>query len=96
MGCRWRRPCWHWRLRSWWALPYSQFLGKDPVRGLVDVFNRAGGKSLYGISEVLVKATPLVLIALGLSVCFRSNIWNIGAEGQLVMRHVFGSGREAM
>ena len=66
-------------------------LGKDPVRGL-EMFFIEPVKSLYGISEVLVKATPLVLIALGLSVCFRSNIWNIGAEGQFIVGAVFGSG----
>jgi ABC-type uncharacterized transport system permease subunit len=33
----------------------------------------------------MVKATPLMLIALGLAVCFRSNVWNIGAEGQFVI-----------
>jgi ABC-type uncharacterized transport system permease subunit len=36
-------------------------------------------------SELTVKATPLLLIALGLAVCFRSNVWNIGAEGQFVI-----------
>ena len=35
--------------------------------------------------ELAVKATPLVLIALGLAVCFRSNVWNIGAEGQFIV-----------
>ena len=38
---------------------------------------------LYGLSELLLKATPLCLIAIGLSFCFKSNNWNIGAEGQL-------------
>jgi ABC-type uncharacterized transport system permease subunit len=42
-------------------------------------------KSLYALSELSVKATPLILIALGLAVCFRSNVWNIGAEGQFVV-----------
>ena len=37
----------------------------------------------YGFSELLLKATPLCLIAIGLSFCFKSNNWNIGAEGQL-------------
>jgi general nucleoside transport system permease protein len=35
-------------------------------------------------SELAVKATPLALIALGLAVCFRANVWNIGAEGQFI------------
>jgi len=58
-------------------------LGKDPWRGL-QVFFIEPVKNLYQISELSVKATPLILIALGLAVCYRSNVWNIGAEGQFV------------
>jgi general nucleoside transport system permease protein len=58
-------------------------LGKDPVKGL-QVFFVEPVKSLYALSELSIKATPLILIALGLAVCFRSNVWNIGAEGQFV------------
>ena len=39
----------------------------------------------YGVGELLIKAAPLALIALGLSIGFRANVWNIGAEGQLVL-----------
>jgi simple sugar transport system permease protein len=59
-------------------------LGKDPLRGL-QVFFIEPVKSAYALSELTVKATPLILIALGLAVCFRSNVWNIGAEGQFVV-----------
>ena len=59
-------------------------LGKDPVRGL-QMFFVEPLRSLYALSELSVKATPLILIALGLAVCFRSNVWNIGAEGQFVV-----------
>jgi general nucleoside transport system permease protein len=59
-------------------------LGKDPVRGL-QVFFVEPVKSLYALSELSIKATPLVLIALGLAVCYRANVWNIGAEGQYVV-----------
>jgi general nucleoside transport system permease protein len=59
-------------------------LGKDPVRGL-QMFFVEPVKSLYALSELSVKATPLILIALGLAVCFRANVWNIGAEGQFVI-----------
>ena len=59
-------------------------LGKDPLRGL-QVFFIEPVKSLYALSELSIKATPLVLIALGLAVCFRANVWNIGAEGQFVV-----------
>jgi simple sugar transport system permease protein len=53
------------------------------VRGLA-VFFVEPVKSLYALSELSVKATPLALIALGLAVCYRSNVWNIGAEGQYI------------
>ena len=66
-------------------------LGKDPVRGL-SMFFWEPVKSAYALGELMVKATPLLLIALGLAVCFRSNVWNIGAEGQFVIGAVFAGG----
>jgi ABC-type uncharacterized transport system permease subunit len=66
-------------------------LGKNPIDGL-RVFFVEPVKNAYGLSELAVKATPLVLIALGLAVCFRSNIWNIGAEGQFILGAIFGGG----
>ena len=46
----------------------------------------------YGFSELLLKATPLCLIAIGLSFCFKSNNWNIGAEGQLTFGAIVSGG----
>ena len=46
----------------------------------------------YGVGELLIKAAPLALIALGLSIGFRANVWNIGAEGQLVLGAIVASG----
>ena len=66
-------------------------LGKDPLKGL-EMFFWLPIKSGYAIGELLVKATPLLIIALGLAVCFRSNVWNIGAEGQYVMGAIFAGG----
>ena len=66
-------------------------LGKDPVRGL-QVFFWEPIKSPYALGELMVKATPLLIIAIGLSVCFRSNVWNIGAEGQFVIGAVTAGG----
>jgi len=66
-------------------------LGKDPVRGL-QVFFWEPVKSAYALGELGLKATPLLLIALGLAVCFRSNVWNIGAEGQFVIGAVCAGG----
>jgi simple sugar transport system permease protein len=66
-------------------------LGKDPVKGL-QAFFWEPIKSAYALGELAMKATPLLLIALGLAVCFRSNIWNIGAEGQFVIGAVAAGG----
>jgi len=66
-------------------------LGKDPLRGL-EMFFWLPIKSGYAWGELLVKATPLLIIALGLAVCFRSNVWNIGAEGQYIIGAIFASG----
>lgn len=66
-------------------------LGKDPLRAL-QMFFVEPIKSTYAWTEIAVKATPLVLIGLGLSICYRSNVWNIGAEGQYLIGAVFASG----
>ena len=42
--------------------------------------------------NLLVKACPLIIIGTGLVFCYRANIWNIGAEGQLTMGAIFGGG----
>ena len=66
-------------------------LGKDPWRGL-QMFFWEPLKSSYALGELMVKATPLLLIALGLAVCFRSNVWNIGAEGQFIVGAICAGG----
>ncbi|MEM9140430.1 MAG: ABC transporter permease [Pseudomonadota bacterium] len=47
---------------------------------------------IYTPSEVLVKAIPLALIGAGLTVCFRANVWNIGAAGQYTLGAIFAGG----
>lgn len=59
-------------------------LGKNPLSGL-QVFLLAPLSNPAAIAELLLKTTPLVLCALGLAVCYRANVWNIGAEGQLIV-----------
>ena len=66
-------------------------LGKDPLAGLTMFFVEPL-KSGYALSELSLKATPLILIGLGLAVCFKANIWNIGAEGQFILGAVFAGG----
>ena len=65
------------------------WLGKDPVRGL-QMFFVEPVKDLRALSELGVKAVPLLLIALGLALCFRANVWNIGAEGQFIVGALAG------
>ena len=57
-------------------------LGVPPLRAMHALFLEPLS-DLNGWSELLLKASPLCLIALGLAIGFRSNIWNIGAEGQM-------------
>ena len=58
-------------------------LGKAPGQALA-LFFVEPLRSARGWSELSIKATPLLLIALGLAVSFRANVWNIGAEGQFI------------
>jgi general nucleoside transport system permease protein len=58
-------------------------LGKDPWQAL-RVFLIEPLSNKRGISEVLLKSIPLILCGVGLAICYRANVWNIGAEGQLI------------
>ncbi|WP_420795385.1 ABC transporter permease [Desulfofalx alkaliphila] len=58
--------------------------GHDPARAYMTMFKGAFGSG-YGISETIVKSIPLMLCALGVAIAFKMKLWNIGAEGQLVM-----------
>lgn len=46
--------------------------------------------SIYGLTELIVKATPLIIIGVALALGFRAGVWNIGAEGQLILGGIFG------
>jgi general nucleoside transport system permease protein len=63
--------------------------GISPLEGTYTYFV-SPVMSGYSAQEVLVKAAPLILIALGLSLCFQANVWNIGAEGQYTLGAIFG------
>ncbi len=64
-------------------------LGQPPLHSLYTFFI-APLSDLYGLSELAVKVTPLLLCALGLTLCFKAKIWNIGAEGQFVFGALVG------
>src|SRR5688500_8390810 len=63
--------------------------GRSPIAAF-DVYVLQPLSDPWSLQELLVKATPMALIAIGLSYCFRANLWNIGAEGQYVIGAVFG------
>jgi len=60
------------------------FAGVNPIAAYAGMLDESLG-SLYGLSETLLKSTPLILTGLGVSLAFRMQLWNIGAEGQLHM-----------
>ena len=64
--------------------------GLDPGQALYIYFVEPV-TTLWSLEELAVKAAPLVLIGVGLAVCFQANLWNIGAEGQLTVGALFGS-----
>ena len=45
-----------------------------------------------GLSALAVKAAPLIMIGVGLSIAYSANVWNIGAEGQFTLGAIFGGG----
>jgi simple sugar transport system permease protein len=66
-------------------------MGFDPLASLYHFFV-SPLLSVYGLSELMVKAGPLIIIGVGLAIGFRANVWNIGAEGQLTLGAIAGGG----
>jgi len=64
-------------------------MGQDPFRAMQLFFITPLG-DWFSISEMIVKATPLILIGIGLSFGFRAGVWNIGAEGQFTLGALAG------
>ncbi|CAH1660744.1 Nucleoside ABC transporter membrane protein [Hyphomicrobiales bacterium] len=64
-------------------------MGRSPV-GAFDVYVVQSLSDAWALQQLALKATPLVIIAVGLSFCFRANLWNIGAEGQYVVGALCG------
>jgi len=64
--------------------------GQNPLIALYKFFLEPLTQQ-WSLEATIDKATPLILIGCGLSVCFLSNNWNIGAEGQFVFGALFGS-----
>jgi len=65
--------------------------GVNPFKAYITMIGASFG-SLYGFSEVLVRATPITLCGLSVAFAAKMLLWNIGAEGQLVMGGIFSAG----
>ena len=65
-------------------------MGKNPIAALI-VYFVDPLTDPFTLQEIAVKATPLVMIAVGLALCYIANVWNIGAEGQFIAGAVCGS-----
>jgi simple sugar transport system permease protein len=66
-------------------------MGYNPLAALYHFFISPLTR-FYGLSELGVKAAPLIIIGVGLAIGFRANVWNIGAEGQLTVGAIAGGG----
>jgi simple sugar transport system permease protein len=64
--------------------------GRDPVEAYRSLYYGAFGTT-DRFTETLVKATPLLLIAVSVSISFRCQYWNIGAEGQMLIGAIFST-----
>jgi general nucleoside transport system permease protein len=71
------------------AMIVFAFAGLNPVQALATFF-LSPIADLYGFGELLIKAAPLILIGVGLAIGYRAGIWNVGAEGQLILGVIFG------
>lgn len=63
--------------------------GANPIKAYGVMFT-APLQDIFGITEIFVRAAPLLLVALGISISFRSGILNIGGEGQILVGAIFG------
>lgn len=66
------------------------FLKTNPIVAYGSMFKGAFG-SINGWSQSLVKATPLLLVGLGICIAFRASVINVGGEGQIILGAVAGT-----
>lgn len=63
---------------------FLMVMGKDPV-AVYDRLISRGLLSSFGVTETLIKAAPLLIVAAGLLIALRAGVWNIGVDGQLLV-----------
>jgi len=66
-------------------------MGAPPLTA-IETFLVSPVLTVTGLSSLLVRAAPLIMIAIGLSFCYRANVWNIGGDGQFTIGALFGAG----
>ncbi len=93
-----RKPAFDWKGAAFRALPLASalviamilgavlllLLGANPLEAYAAMITGAFG-SVSGLTQSLVKATPLLLVGLGICIAFRASVINIGAEGQITL-----------
>ncbi len=67
-----------------------QLMGANPITAYRALLNGAFG-STNALADTIVRATPLLLVALGICIAFRAGVINIGGEGQLVAGAILGT-----
>lgn len=65
-------------------------LGANPLDAYRGLFEGSVG-TYFNLAETLVKATPLILTSMAVIIAFKSGVWNIGGEGQLVLGAIFAT-----
>ncbi len=65
-------------------------LGADPIEGYSAMLRGAFGSG-NALTATILKATPLLLVGVGIVIAFRANVINIGAEGQMVLGGLFAT-----
>jgi simple sugar transport system permease protein len=65
-------------------------LGANPIAGYLALLDGAFG-STNAVADTIVKATPLLLVALGICIAFRAGVINIGGEGQMILGALSGT-----
>ncbi|MCL1865413.1 MAG: ABC transporter permease [Spirochaetes bacterium] len=63
---------------------FIALLGHNPLSVYSSMIEGAFG-TVYRIKETIIKAIPLIITSLGISLAFKLKFWNIGAEGQIMM-----------
>src|SRR5512139_3405261 len=59
-------------------------MGVNPLEAYASIITGVFG-SKFGLAQSIIKATPLLLVGLGICIAFRASVINIGGEGQIIL-----------